>query len=239
MVRLDEVVGLHPGDAKPLGLALDLGRTRIATYLVDLTTGRTLASGGVMNSQIPYGEDVITRVTLAEKNETQGSLLHGLVVQELSKIASEMCAAVQAQPEYIVDAVIAGFVCVDHVAMLLATVIVSSVRPAMAIDIGSNSEICLFDDRQLTSASCASGPAFEGAHIKHGMRAADGTIERLRLTEGRLDYQAIGAGRRRACANRGPWMLWPSSGSPACWMNRGGCAITPAFARRRASTSSC
>jgi uncharacterized 2Fe-2S/4Fe-4S cluster protein (DUF4445 family) len=64
----------------------------------------------------------------------------------------------------------------------------------LAVDIGTNSEICLARDGQLTSASCASGPAFEGAHIRHGMRAAHGAIERLRLQDDRVEYQTIGGG---------------------------------------------
>jgi uncharacterized 2Fe-2S/4Fe-4S cluster protein (DUF4445 family) len=246
VLRENEVIGLLPDGARPLGLAVDLGTTKIATYLVDLAAGQTLASRGLMNPQIPYGEDIIARITFAERDETKASLLQDLVVQELNEIASEMCAGSQARPEHIVDAVIvgntamhhlllglpvrqlarspyipaaacaldlkarelglrfasgcyvhlpaviAGFVGADHVAMLLATEIESSAGAALAIDIGTNTEICLFDGRQLTSASCASGPAFEGAHIKHGMRAADGAIERLRLTRDGLEYQAIG-----------------------------------------------
>jgi hypothetical protein len=78
--------------------------------------------------------------------------------------------------------------------MLLAGRIEEQPGIVLAIDIGTNTEICLANYGVLTSASCASGPAFEGAHIKHGMRAAAGAIERLRLAQGHVEYQTIGGG---------------------------------------------
>jgi uncharacterized 2Fe-2S/4Fe-4S cluster protein (DUF4445 family) len=89
---------------------------------------------------------------------------------------------------------IAGFVGADHVAMLLATGMYCVAGVALALDIGTNTEVCLANRGRLTSLSCASGPAFEGAHIKHGMRAANGAIEHLRLTGERLEIQTIGDG---------------------------------------------
>ena len=76
---------------------------------------------------------------------------------------------------------IAGYVGADHVAMLLAIGLAELEGVVLALDIGTNTEVCLANHGMLTSLSCASGPAFEGAHIKHGMRAANGAIERLRL----------------------------------------------------------
>jgi len=69
---------------------------------------------------------------------------------------------------------IAGYVGADHVAMLLATQVADRADTVLAIDIGTNTEMCLAHDGRMTSLSCASGPAFEGAHIKFGMRAAPG-----------------------------------------------------------------
>jgi len=87
---------------------------------------------------------------------------------------------------------IAGFVGADHVAMLLATEPWQAEGVMLALDIGTNTEVCLVSDGEMTSVSCASGPAFEGAHIKHGMRAAEGAIEHLRLLDDRVEYQTIG-----------------------------------------------
>jgi len=79
---------------------------------------------------------------------------------------------------------IAGFVGADHVAMLLATGVWQDRGPALAIDIGTNTEVSLVIDGAITSVSCASGPAFEGGHIRDGMRAAPGAIERVRIVHG-------------------------------------------------------
>jgi uncharacterized 2Fe-2S/4Fe-4S cluster protein (DUF4445 family) len=86
---------------------------------------------------------------------------------------------------------IAGFVGADHVTMLLATGAWQAEGVLIAIDIGTNTEVSLVDNGKITSVSCASGPAFEGGHIKDGMRAARGAIERLRIDGSRLQYQTI------------------------------------------------
>ncbi|GAP13616.1 uncharacterized metal-binding protein [Longilinea arvoryzae] len=87
---------------------------------------------------------------------------------------------------------IAGFVGADHVAMLLAAREVTSSSTVLAIDIGTNTEVSLFHAGQHYCCSCASGPAFEGAHIHQGMRAAPGAIERVRLESDRVWVQTVG-----------------------------------------------
>jgi len=76
---------------------------------------------------------------------------------------------------------VAGFIGGDHVAMLLATRLYETNRTAIAIDIGTNTEISLATRGTISSLSCASGPAFEGAGIKHGMRATSGAIEGVEM----------------------------------------------------------
>jgi len=88
---------------------------------------------------------------------------------------------------------IAGFVGADHLAMLLATQgIWKDNGLIIAMDIGTNTEISLIDNGQISSVSCASGPAFEGAHIKFGCRAANGAIERLQLVNDEVRVEVIG-----------------------------------------------
>jgi uncharacterized 2Fe-2S/4Fe-4S cluster protein (DUF4445 family) len=87
---------------------------------------------------------------------------------------------------------LAGFVGADHVAMLLATGVTSKKGPIVALDIGTNTEVSLIHDGNIVSTSCASGPAFEGGHIKFGMRAAEGAIERLQISSDKISYQTIG-----------------------------------------------
>jgi uncharacterized 2Fe-2S/4Fe-4S cluster protein (DUF4445 family) len=76
---------------------------------------------------------------------------------------------------------IAGYVGADHVAMLLATGFGGDGKTTVALDIGTNTEISLHHRGHHSSCSCASGPAFEGAHIHDGMRAAPGAIERVQV----------------------------------------------------------
>jgi uncharacterized 2Fe-2S/4Fe-4S cluster protein (DUF4445 family) len=80
----------------------------------------------------------------------------------------------------------------DHVAALLATRVAEAEQTTLVIDIGTNTEICLNHRGHMASVSCASGPAFEGAHIKFGMRAAAGAIEHVRLSPERVEIQTIG-----------------------------------------------
>jgi len=243
-----EVVALLPPSCRALGLAVDLGTTKIAGYLVDLQSGQTLAAQGAMNPQIAYGEDLVARLMYAAKGQAQSAQLQGMVVEALNDVAADMCDRIGADPAEIVEAVvvgntamhhlvlrlpvaqlmlapyapavqsalevkardvglhiapgayvhllpnIAGYVGADHVAMILATDLAQAEGVVLALDIGTNTEICLANRGVLTSVSCASGPAFEGAHIKHGMRAANGAIEHVRWLDGRIEYQTIGGG---------------------------------------------
>jgi len=227
-----------------LGLAVDLGTTKIAAYLTDLETGDVLAAKGVVNPQIVYGEDVISRIFYATENG--GEMLSQVVTEGLNKLIEELCAEVGFTTKDIVEAVvvgntamhhlflglpvkqlglapylpaisdsvnikardiglgiapsayvfllpnIAGFVGADHVAMLLATELYNTKKAMLGLDIGTNTEISLAAHGNLKSCSCASGPAFEGAHIKNGMRATEGAIEKVKIVGFSVDFQTIG-----------------------------------------------
>ena len=246
VVRKGEIIALLPPEATPLGLAVDLGTTKIAAFLLDHESGRTLVAKGLMNPQIPYGEDVISRITHAIQKPEGAAELQKVVVEAINKAAEEMCAEVNANPSQIVEAVIvgntamhhlflglpvsqlgyapyvpavqrplelkarelglriapgavvymppviAGYVGSDHVAALLAAGFDEIEGPALLLDIGTNTEICLAHQGKLTSLSCASGPAFEGAHITHGMRASPGAIESFSLQNDEVQFQTIG-----------------------------------------------
>jgi uncharacterized 2Fe-2S/4Fe-4S cluster protein (DUF4445 family) len=87
---------------------------------------------------------------------------------------------------------IAGFVGSDTVAVALAADIESQDKTTLIIDIGTNGEIVLGDKNILYAASCAAGPAFEGARIKCGGRAAQGAIEAVILNKDDIDVDVIG-----------------------------------------------
>jgi uncharacterized 2Fe-2S/4Fe-4S cluster protein (DUF4445 family) len=245
-VRSSEVVALNPRSTRQLGIAIDLGTTTIAGYLMDLSSGQTLASQGVINPQISYGEDIISRINYVVKSQQGGVQLQKLVVEKLNELIFNLCSSIGANMDTIAEAeivgntamhhlllglpvrqlaltpftpavrmaldvkardlgihiapgayvhfppVVASFIGSDHVAMLLAINSMPIDGPVITLDIGTNTEISLVVGKEITTTSCASGPAFEGGHIKHGMRASSGAIEKLRITEDAIHYQTIG-----------------------------------------------
>ena len=86
----------------------------------------------------------------------------------------------------------AGFVGADHVSMVLSTDVWQAENTVIALDLGTNTEIMLVVDGRMLSCSCESGPAFEGAHIRDGMRAAPGAIERVQIVDGEVRTYTIG-----------------------------------------------
>jgi len=227
------------------GLAVDIGTTKLAAYLVRLDDGVTAAKAGAMNPQIAFGEDVISRIAYAGRELDGAKKLQQVLVETLNKLLAEMCAEAHVSPNSVLDAVlvgnttmhhlfaglpveqlghapftpaitrsltipaselglhlglgvkaylppvIAGYVGADHLAMLLATEAWKSSRNIIAMDIGTNTEISLVAHGKVTCCSCASGPAFEGAHIREGMRAVPGSIERARWSNGKILWQSI------------------------------------------------
>jgi uncharacterized 2Fe-2S/4Fe-4S cluster protein (DUF4445 family) len=251
------------------GLAVDIGTTKLAAYLVRLESGETVARAGAMNPQVAYGEDVISRIAYAGREPDGAKKLQAVLLETLNHLLAEMCAEAHVPAERVEDAVlvgntamhhlfaglpveqlghapfspattkplsipagksglnlapgakiylppvIAGYVGADHVAMLLATETQwfskDEIKPrrneereektfkssrlrgktVIALDIGTNTEISLIANGQVTCCSCASGPAFEGAHIHEGMRAAPGAIERARWSDGKILWQTI------------------------------------------------
>lgn len=88
--------------------------------------------------------------------------------------------------------VIAGFVGADTVGVILATDMLRRSEPVLAVDIGTNGEVALWSGERLLVASCAMGPALEGAQIEQGMRAAPGAIERVTVREDDIEIKTIG-----------------------------------------------
>ncbi len=247
-----EAVAILPQSSALLGLAVDIGTTKMAAYLIDLATGETVAKAGLPNPQIPYGEDVVSRIAYTNNHSDGRSILQSRVIEGLNTLVGELCEQVKVSREQVVDAVvvgntaihhlfvglpvrqlgaapylaavseplevcafnvglkiapgayvylppnIAGYVGADHVSALLATDVwqppldTENPRTSVVLDIGTNTEISLVHQGRILSCSCASGPAFEGAHIHDGMRAAPGAIERVQIVNGTVRVQAIG-----------------------------------------------
>jgi uncharacterized 2Fe-2S/4Fe-4S cluster protein (DUF4445 family) len=87
---------------------------------------------------------------------------------------------------------IAGFVGSDTTAVALTTSIDSTDKVTLIIDIGTNGEIVLGTKDKLFAASCAAGPALEGARISCGGRAAEGAIEAVVIGQDDIDLDVIG-----------------------------------------------
>jgi len=226
--------GFHEG---PLcGLAVDLGSTTIAAHLTDLTDGRVLASGGIMNPQIRFGEDLMSRVSYAMMNPGGDVEMTAAVRAALDDLARQVATEAGVDPRALVEIVvvcnpvmhhlflgidpvelgqapfalahagsltlpareaglsalnpgamlytlpcIAGHVGADAAAVALAEAPQDSPDLVLIVDVGTNAEILLGDTRRVLACSSPTGPAFEGAQISSGQRAAPGAIERLEI----------------------------------------------------------
>jgi uncharacterized 2Fe-2S/4Fe-4S cluster protein (DUF4445 family) len=98
---------------------------------------------------------------------------------------------------------IAGFVGSDTTAVALAVDIDSAEEMTLVVDIGTNGEIVLGTKDKLYAASCAAGPALEGARIACGSRAAEGAIEAVIINEDDIDLDVIGNCQARSICGSG------------------------------------
>ncbi len=97
---------------------------------------------------------------------------------------------------------IAGFVGSDTVALVLATGMHRDETVRLGIDIGTNGEVVLGNSERMMACSCAAGPAFEGARIRDGMRAAEGAISKVVINE-QIEVGVIGGGRASGICGSG------------------------------------
>ncbi len=232
------ITGVWPGyfDDGIYGLAVDLGSTTIAAHLCNLADGSVVGSSGIMNPQIRFGEDLMSRVSYAMLNpggsrEMSESVLAALDSQ-FAAVADEagVCAgqilelavvcnpvmhhlflgvdptelgqapfALAAADSVSFDAgslglkslpsaarvymlpCIAGHVGADCAAVVLAEMPHCSIEKTLVVDVGTNAEIVFGDKSRVLACSSPTGPAFEGAQISSGQRAAPGAIERVRI----------------------------------------------------------
>ncbi|MHB9034329.1 MAG: ASKHA domain-containing protein [Anaerolineae bacterium] len=97
---------------------------------------------------------------------------------------------------------IAGWVGADTVAVILATNLQHHQGVALAIDIGTNGEMALGSEKRLLACSTAAGPAFEGAHLSCGMRAADGAVDTVEINS-EVRWHTIGDAPPRGICGSG------------------------------------
>lgn len=113
-IRNREVIHIAPSRARFLGLAIDLGTTKIAGYLVDLATGATLARKIIMNPQISYGGDIISRMARAVSSAAEADKLQSLAVHSVNVLAEDLCRSINVESSDIVDALIVGNTAMHH-----------------------------------------------------------------------------------------------------------------------------
>ena len=243
------------GSGRILGIAVDVGTTTVVAKLLDMVTGRCLATQAVLNPQTRFGDDVVSRINYAQSEERRAEL-HDVIVECINDLINRLCRQARAGASSIYEASfvgnttmnhlllrlpveqlgrapyrawsvdahdvppgdlgiginlagnvhcaenIAGFVGADTTAVALAVDMDAVEDRVLVVDIGTNGEIVLGTHERLYAASCAAGPALEGARIRYGSRAADGAIEAVVFNED-ISVDIIGESRPRSICGSG------------------------------------
>jgi uncharacterized 2Fe-2S/4Fe-4S cluster protein (DUF4445 family) len=230
------------------GLAVDVGSTTIAAHLCDLASGEVIASSGIMNPQIRFGEDLMSRVSYVMMNPGGDAEMTAAVREAINSLIAEVCAEGDIDRELILNATfvgnpimhhlllgidptelggapfalaansgitvwaseldldvhpnariyvlpcIAGHVGADTAGVILSEAPHLAEEMTLVVDVGTNAEIILGNKDKLLACSSPTGPAFEGAQISCGQRAAPGAIERVRIDPETLEprFKVIG-----------------------------------------------
>ncbi|WP_299725741.1 ASKHA domain-containing protein [uncultured Tateyamaria sp.] len=231
------IMHIWPGyyEGTVYGLAVDLGSTTIAGHLCDLLSGEVVASSGIMNPQIRFGEDLMSRVSYGMMNPGGAQEMTQAVREGMVSLITQIATEGQVDKRLIVDAVfvcnpvmhhlllgidpfelgqapfalatsgsirlraddlnlnihpsarvyllpcIAGHVGADAAAVALSEAPDKSEDLVLVVDVGTNAEILLGNREKVLACSSPTGPAFEGAQITAGQRAAPGAIERVEI----------------------------------------------------------
>ena len=230
-----EIIGFEDGNTtdKIYGLALDIGTTTIVGILVDLVTGDLLSQASSLNSQITYGEELVTRIAFASAEEGIFKLQEA-VVASINSVISKLLDGNNIDGQALSDVCIGGNTVMNHlfaglgvdyldiadvgvsrdpivkkagniglttnpeayayclpnvsrflggdaIGDVLAADMHTSKELGLIVDLGTNGEIIFGNSDWLFSSSCASGPAFEGEGVRHGMRGAAGGIDHVKI----------------------------------------------------------
>ena len=244
-----QIVAVWPGfKDQAYGLAIDVGSTTIAAHLCDLSSGEVVESAGIMNPQIRFGEDLMSRVSYLMMNPGKEERLTEEVRKAIQRLSEDVAQSYGIDVTEILDVVfvgnpvmqhlllgispielggapfalatdesvsiwanelglslhpnarafvlpcIAGHVGADAAGMVLSEHPHSREEMTLLVDIGTNAEIVLGNRNRMMAASSPTGPAFEGAQISSGQRAAPGAIERVRIDKETLipKFKVIG-----------------------------------------------
>jgi len=110
-----EVIKVEPGLVKKAyGLAVDVGTTTVAGYLCDLTDGKLVATASMMNPQVIYGEDVMSRISYTMTNPEGLEYMNKAIIDGLNGIVEEASAIAGIKRTDILDMTIVGNTCMHH-----------------------------------------------------------------------------------------------------------------------------
>src|SRR3974390_3852145 len=105
---------LAPPGQRQVGLAVDLGTTNVAGFLVDLESGARVASLGIENPQMAWGADVISRMNHPLPGAAQATELRTAATTAINSLAHDLCTSVGGTAADIVDVAICGNTVMQH-----------------------------------------------------------------------------------------------------------------------------
>ena len=245
-----QIIALWPGFRdRAYGVAVDVGSTTIAAHLCDLSSGEVLGSASLMNPQIRFGEDLMSRVSYVMMHPEGAEEMTTVIREALNQLFVEVTGQIDGSVEDILEITlvanpvmhhillgispvelggapfalttdaavevpasdmglsingggrlyvlpcIAGHVGADTAGVILAEEPQNQDSMTLLVDVGTNAEIVLGNRQRLLACSSPTGPAFEGAQISCGQRAAAGAIERVRIDTQTLQprFKVIGS----------------------------------------------
>ncbi len=245
----NQIIAVWPGFREhTYGIAIDVGSTTIAAHLCNLSTGEVVAASGIMNPQIRFGEDLMSRVSYLMMNPGGEKEMTQAVRVAINQLAADVAFQVGIDPTDILEATFVGNPIMHHLLLGISPIelggapfalasdhaitiwaveidfaihrnariyvlpciaghvgadtagVVLAERPDLSdeitllVDVGTNAEIVLGNRKRLLACSSPTGPAFEGAQISCGQRAAPGAIERVRIDTVTLEprFKVIG-----------------------------------------------
>ncbi len=243
------IIAIWPGFKDMVyGMAVDVGSTTIAAHLCSFYDGDVLSSAGLMNPQIKFGEDLMSRVSYVMMNPGGDKKMTSAVREALQQLATDVCREAGVELTDILEITLVGNPIMHHLMLgidptelggapfalatdeaitVMASQLDLSLSPGarafvlpciaghvgadtagvvlseapyqrdeitLVVDVGTNAEIVLGNNKHMLAASSPTGPAFEGAQISCGQRAAPGAIERVRIDPETLEprFKVIG-----------------------------------------------
>lgn len=113
-----EIINAEPGLVETcVGLAVDIGTTTVAAYLCDLRTGETLVRDSMMNPQVRYGEDVLSRITYHMMNEDGLEKMHKAIIDGLNTLADRMTKKIGLGAADIMEVTLVFNTVMQHIAL--------------------------------------------------------------------------------------------------------------------------